>query len=221
VTFRAGVLARLIQEQTVLDYAATHHIRLSAADREAARAQMGHLTSGSAPTSRLFRLGISHRFVARIVRRQLLIQRVEERVVGARARHGLEYRVRRIGIPSTGNTAADNRRLVQVAATGKIPSDAAARTQWMAPFKMKPDVRRALAAAQPGEYVGPFSRPGYLLLIQLLERADHRYSPNAHAEITSKLFATWLARAVARAGPRCADSAGRLSRCPAQIMKSA
>jgi hypothetical protein len=91
----------------------------------------------------------------------------------------------------------------------------------MAPFKMKPDVRRALAAAQPGEYVGPFSRPGYLLLIQLLERADHRYSPDAHAEITSKLFATWLARAVARAGPRCADSAGRLSRCPAQIMKSA
>lgn len=221
VAFRAGVLARLIQERTVLDYAQTHHIRLSPADKVAADAQMQQLTSKSAPTSRLFRHGISRRFVSKIVRRQLLIQRVEERVVGEKARRGLEYRVRKIGIPGSGNSSRDNRRLTQVAATGKLPADAAARTLWMAPFKMKADVRRALEEAQPGEYVGPFSRPGYLLLIQLVERAQHRYSADAHALITSKLFSAWLARAVKAGNPRCAGPAGRLIPCPPAIMKSA
>ena len=220
-TFKAGVLGRLIQERTVLNYAALHHIRLSAADNLAAQTQIRHLTATSAPTSRLFRLGISRRFVTQVVRTQLLVQRVEERVAGTRARRGPESRIRKIGIPISGNTSRDNRRLMQVAATGKVPADAAERTLWMAPFKMKPDVRRALSAARPGEYVGPFSRPGYLLLIQLLERGTHRYSAAAHAIITSKLFSAWLARAVAAAGPRCADTAGRMTPCSRRIMKVA
>lgn len=219
--FRAGVLARLIEERTVLDYAQSHQIRLSSADTVAAEAQMRQLTATSAPTSRLFRQGISRKFVSKIVRRQLLIQRVEERVVGDKARRGLEYRIRKIGLPTSGNAARDNRRLTQVAATGKLPGDAAERTLWMAPFKMKLDVRRALAEAQPGEYVGPFSRPGYLLLIQLVERAPHHYSADAHAIITSKLFSAWLARAVAAGNPRCAGPAGRLAPCRPEIMKNA
>lgn len=219
--FRVGVLARLIEERTVLAYAARNHISLSASDRLAARAQLRAMMAPSAPTARLFYTGVSRDFVSQVVQRQLLIQRVEERVVGRAARRGLEYRIRKIGIPSSGNAGADTRRLLQIATSGTLPADAAERTEWMAPFRMKPAVRRALAVAQPGEYVGPFTRPGYLLLIQLLARRSHRYASAAHQVITSRLFGRWLAGAVAAAHPRCLDHRGFMAPCPSTVMKTA
>jgi hypothetical protein len=219
--FRAGVLARLIEERIVLDYAHRHHIRLTPGERSEASRQVQSLMAPSAPTARLFHLGVSRAFVSHIVDRQLLIQKVEGRIVGARAKHGFEYKIRKIGIPNSGSDSADNQAVMRIATTGKIPPGAAEKTEWMAPFRMTPGVRRAVAAARPGDYVGPFTRQGYVLVIQLLESGDHPYAAPARAALTSRLFATWLSHALKRAHPRCRGSSGALAPCPASMMKSA
>lgn len=219
--FRSGILARLIEEHVVLAYARRHHVWLSAADKQAARMQLRKLMDRSSPAARLFHLGVTRAFVAQIVRRQLLVQRVEETVVGARAVSGLEFHIERIGIPRSGSPEQDNRRVVQLATSGKLPRGAAQRTEWMAPFRMAPGVRHALESARPGDYVGPFARPGYVLVIRLIATGKHRYALPARDQLTSSLFRSWLTRAVTRARPRCMTAAGRLDSCPQSMMNEA
>jgi hypothetical protein len=219
--FRAEVLARLIQETTILRYARRHHMVLSDADKVIARRQLDQLMAPGAPTARLFRLGVSKRFVSQVVERQLLIQKVEEQVAGVRARTGPELHIRKIGIPSSGNASTDVREVMSIASGGKVPAGAAERTEWMAPFRMKPDVRRALSGVRRGDFVGPFSRPGYVLVVQLLGRAVHTYSAPAHAMLTSKLFRKWLQAAVRAARPECERGSRHLHPCPASMMKAA
>lgn len=219
--FRSGILARLIEEHVVLGYARRHHITLTPGDLAEARLQLEKLMAPSAPTARLFHLGVTRQFVTHVVQRQLLIQRVEESVVGDRATAGPEFHVTRIGIPNSGSSTEDNRSVIQLATSGKIPAGAAEKTEWMAPFRMAPRVRQALEAAKKGDYVGPFSRPGYVLVIKLLGRGTHHYSRTAHALLTSKLFRSWVSRAVARAHPRCVGAAGTPVTCPSYLMKNA
>lgn len=220
-SLRAHVLQRLIEERVVLRYAARHHIQLSAHDKAVGKAQVRELLRPSSPTSRLFRMGISKRFVWRVVQRQLLVQQVEERVAGKAAVSGPQLHIRKIAIPTSGDVAADNRRIVRIATSGRVPADAAQKREWVPPFRLSSRARRALAAAQPGDYVGPFQHPDYVLLIQLLGRAQHTYGRKSRAEITSRLFHRWLAAAVARAHPTCLEPHRQPRPCNDRTMKEA
>jgi hypothetical protein len=221
VRFRSSILARLLEEQVILAYARQHHLWLSAADKEAARTQLQKLMEPSSPSARLFHRGVSREFVSEIVRRQLLVQRVEESVVGSRVDSGPEFHIRRIGIPLSGSAERDNRRVVQLATGGRLPAGSAQKTVWMAPFRMAPGVRQALESARPGDYVGPFSRPGYVLVIKLIARGTHRYASPAREQLASTLFRSWVQRTVEAAHPKCMTPAGKLSSCPHSMMNTA
>jgi hypothetical protein len=221
---RDQALTRLLQERVVLDYASAHHIRLNRTEQRAIRTEIVRLDGPQAPTRKLFQNGtVSRGFVHSILERQMLVQKVQARVAGQQAAKGPAFKLRRIRLPlPSGLTRA--RMEAQVSSIrrgGPLPTGAEDRTEWIAQFRVPAEIRKALARARRGAYVGPFQHKGTLLLVQLLGQGKHAFGAPARRKLTSEIFSRWLHDSLLQAHPRCLTPQHRLMPCPPRIMKAA
>lgn len=217
-------LTRLLQERVVLDYATRHHITLSDRDTASIQTEMVRLESKSSPTRKLFYDGtVSRRFMRSILRRQLLVQKVQEHVAGRESARGPLVRIRRIRMPA--RSAALRRAaltvLRAVAAGAPVPATATDRTNWIAPFRLPHAMQQALAHARTEMYLGPFEHAGQAILVRLEARTVGPYNALSRAEARSYFFNQWLQSALRKARPRCAGAGGRLTVCPPRIVNAA
>jgi hypothetical protein len=214
------VLGRLIEEHAVLDYARSHHIQLSLADKIRAEAEAQSLVSLHGGRSWPFSSSRQNTaFFHQLVSRELLIRKVEDVVLPRSLSYGLMLHVRNYLLPIAGTAASPTvyRRAVDLATEGKpVPAGATVRTEWMAPFRLQPAMRQALLDAHPGQYTGPFAHPDTYQVILLLGKAHRRYGKPARDALELSYFHHWLARTVAAERPVCYGNQGRIMACPVQ-----
>lgn len=202
------VLARLLQEHVVLAYAAAHHISLSDADE----GRVGVAMHDSA----IVRVADST-FLRQVLRRQLLVQKVEDAVVPESARKGPSLHLRKFFIPAPPGPSGSGvfHQALTLATDGApIPPGTRIRAEWEAPFRLTAPIRQALDYAGPGQYVGPFSSGTGYLVVQLVSRGTHRYGTPARNVLTTRYFRGWLKQQLAAQHPQCFDSRGKNQPCP-------
>lgn len=214
---RQQLLGRLIEERVVLWYARQHHITLNTADVAALDREVATLQDPGGRPAAYSRLGISSSVLRSVLARELLVRRVEDAVAPKSAKVGWSLQVRKITIPAAAgaNQHALYRRAVELATYGRpIPPEASARVEWVAPFRLSPEVQRALAAAQPGQYTGPFSQGGGYLVVELLARGNHAYGTPARQALEARFFRSWLRRELQQVRPQCFTASGTETSCP-------
>jgi hypothetical protein len=217
---RQQVLGRLIEEHAILDYARLHHIRLSLADRIRVSEETQSLVALRGGRSWPFSSSRQNNaFFRQLVTRELLVRTVEEAVVPESLTHGLMLHVRKFVLPvaSATESHAVYRQAVDLATDGKpVPASALVRTEWVAPFRIKPSLRQALLDARPGQFTGPFGHGDAYQVIQLLGKEYRRYGKPARTSIELGYFRRWLRRAVQAERPNCFTSQGHTMACPAE-----
>jgi hypothetical protein len=190
-SLRDQVIARLLQQSAIVDYAHRHHITLSSADRAAVSTEMVTLTDPTSETADLYRGGASQRaFVRQILLTQALVLKVELQVVGVQASQGDAYHIDKYVMP-TGPHA--QRQALNLATDGKpVPADATLHTEWEASFRLHGALKSALSVARPGDFVGPFKQSGGYLVVHLLDHGTHVYGRPARQARMTDLFRGWL-----------------------------
>jgi hypothetical protein len=216
---REQVLARLIEERVVFAYAQRHHIRLRLQDRLAIDQELANVRQ----SGQVAKLSTSSSFMRAMLDRELLVRRVEDAVAPADAKAGPSVHIRKISLPvGVSGRARVYRQAVNLATEGRgVPAGAQSREEWEALFRLGSTLRRGLAAARPGQFVGPFHRPGGYLVIQLLGRGEHSYGQPARQRLEGAYFRTWLRIQLERAAPHCFAPSGSTIDCPSGIINSA
>lgn len=211
-------LYRLLQQQIVLRYARRHHIALSKSDRLLVAQQLTSLRMPGTTTAALVqRKFISPSFLRSLLTTEILVQKVEAHVVGARADRGYEYHLRTFYLvtPHPAGRKRIYRQAIALATNGKpIPNGAFSKTAWLARFRLTRSVRQQVTLASPGQFVGPFRTPGAYLVIQVLARGDHRFARAARDARATRLFREWLRREMKSAHTRCFNARGSSIPCP-------
>lgn len=214
VALTRQVLERLIEEQVIEAYAAQHNITLTAAERHRAARMTAALLAQKhvAPAARN---DPQRQMLGPIVRRELLVQRVQASVTSSVPRAGPSYHLRRYLVPTFGSAhqtylAADQLAL----GNSSPPPGTMIRTEWKAEFRISPAMRASLRDAHPGQYVGPFKRAGGYEVWEVLSRSWHRYGGTAREVLVARRFANWLQTQVRAAHPVCYNPDGRSASCP-------
>jgi SurA N-terminal domain len=216
-TVRQQVLARLLQQQVVLQYARTHHVHLTAADKQHIDAGVKSLLDPTSDTAGLY----GHRpatvqFLRTVLQTESLVLKVENSVVGTKATSGLEYHIEKISIPPARNA---RKRALNLATDGTpVPVDAIVRDEWEAPFRLRPAVAKSLSLAHQGDYIGPYRRHTGYLVLHILGKGQHKYGRPAHVALLTQLFQNWLRVHMAAAHPRCYEQGDRAA-CALAMMK--
>ncbi|GAC1635535.1 MAG: hypothetical protein NVS4B2_23090 [Chloroflexota bacterium] len=202
------VLGRLLQESVVLAYARGHHITLGPADTaQVARA----LQDGS-----LVHTGDSS-FLHDVLTRELLVQKVMQRVLPPAAKRGPSVHIRKYYIPFASvkyRSAAYHEALVLATDGQPVPDNARVRDEWQADFRLPPKINQALAYASPGQFVGPFAAGDHYQVVQLVKRSSHAYGAPARNALATRYFHIWLTTQMARTRPQCFDARGKSTACP-------
>lgn len=214
---RKQVLARLIQQQVVRQYAQQHHIFLSASDERKVNQELKLLLDPSSDTADLYdHSPRTRRFLRQVLETQNLVLKVENAVVGPRAARGFAYHLEKVSIPGG---KQGNREALNLSTDGKpLPLDASVRDEWEAPFRLDHTVAQAVSSAKNGEYVGPFPRSGGYLVVHVLGSGLHRYGRPARTFLLTRLFRAWLRDHVRAAHPRC-DQGPDAPACSMAMMK--
>ena len=207
-TLRIQVLARLLQQRVVLDYAKRRHITLSADDRIKVSDELKQLLDPDSDTAGLYpRDAATKKLLRHILKTQALVVEVENSIAGPKSLSGLAYHVRKYVVPA-GHHA--KRMALALATDGKpVPPRTVETTAWEAPFRLPEAVSHELSLARPGEFVGPFKRSSGYLVIRLLKSGNHRYGLPARAAILTAAFQSWLRVAMTRARLTCYHASER------------
>lgn len=215
---RRQVLIRMIEERVVLQYAGGHHIVLDSSDQSRLAWAVANLGSSSTSGSTsLSRLHLSQGFLTNLLGRQMLVQKVEKAVVPVSVISGTVLHLRKFIIPavgSAGSKRAHGAALVLATDGAPIPIGTSVRTEWEAPFRLPAPYRTSLAAAHPGDFIGPFSRPDGYEVIEFLGKAWRRYGGPARIPLEQAYFRSWLLREIRLARPVCFSRSGSQVTCP-------
>lgn len=214
---RQEVLARLIQERVVLSYASTHHIALSRSDRRRIDIELDVLLGGSSGPA-ITDMRVDRSFLRDLLAREMLVRRVQESVVSGRASSGPSFHVRKFIIPRSPSRpdAQAFKGALDLATDGQpVPAGTQVRDEWVAAFRLGDRELKALTAAQPGQYTGPFTGPRAYVVIQLLGEGSHAYGRPARDMLQARYFQAWLRAAIRRAAPTCFTRTGARAVCPA------
>lgn len=214
VALTRQVLERLIEERVIEAYAARRHIALTAAERRHATRMTAALLAKRrvAGTSRN---DPQDQMLGAIVRRELLVQRVQASVTSSVPRGGPSYHLRRYLVPIFGS-AHEAYRAANQLALGNSPPPAGTliRTEWRPDFQIPAALRPSLRDARQGQYVGPFQRAGGYEVVEVLARRWRRYGNRAREVLTTRRFANWLRAEVRASHPVCYGPDGRSVSCP-------
>jgi SurA N-terminal domain len=215
-SLREQVLARLLQERVVLQYADHHHISLSAADHTRVTAEMDALVSPGSYTADLYASSPTRRFLRRVLETQALILKVEQLVVGSQAQSGFAYHLQKFVFPAgnLGRTRATNLARSHHVVAG----EASVETVWQAAFRLAPAVSLAASTAKRGDYLGPFPRSSSLLVVRLLGAGVRQYGRTAQVQRLTQLFRSWLVTQLKRQHPACYSRKDRAA-CDLAMMK--
>jgi hypothetical protein len=217
-------LARLIEEHVVMAYAGVHHIQLTAREKSRMDQEMNDLRQSDVAGGNLLRsLGVTSSFMKEIVRRQMLVQRVEDTVAPPTVKMGPAFHLRHFfifyGVGKSRKQARDE--ALTLATDGSpIPDHAGVRVDWVAPFRLPSSIRSQLTVVGRGQFIGPLPGRNSFLVLQLLGRDSHRYGRPARQQLEAEYFRHWLARAVRRADPKCFTDKGALTPCPVAVRPS-
>ncbi len=218
---RDQLLRRLLEEDAVIEYADRHRIHLSSVDQTEINAQMASIDqAGSVIAQMIARKQISRPFLRSLLETEFLIHRVETRVIPVKVEEGFAYHVRTITIPFAPGGRGLNayRRAVTLATDGRpIPRRALVRTVWIIPPHLAANVRKLVAVAQPGQYVGPFKRHRAYLVVQLLGSGLRRYSRTTLLTVETSYFHRWIDRMLTAERPICFSPSGKTVACPGPI----
>jgi hypothetical protein len=210
-------LARLIEERVVMAYASTHRIRLTTRDQSRIDQELNGVRQDAAGGDLLRSLGITPRFMREIVRREMLVQRVEDTVAPQSVKVGPAFHLRHFfifyGLGKSRKQARDE-ALTLATDGAPVPDQAGVRVDWVAPFRLPSIIRSQLRLANPGQFVGPFPGNRSFLVLQLLAYRSHRYGKPARQQLEAEYFRRWLARAVRGADPKCVTDRGAATPCP-------
>ena len=211
-------LARLIEEHVVMAYASAHHIRLTAREELRIDHEINDLRQADAAGGNLLRsLGVTPSFMKEIVRREMLVQRVEDMVAPRAVKVGPALHLRHFfifyGVGKSRKQARDEALTLAIDGA-PVPENAGVRSDWVAPFRLPADIRAQVMLARPGQFVGPFRGKQSFLVLQLLARGNHRYGLPARQQLEAEYFRRWLAGAVRRADPKCFTDTGAITQCP-------
>lgn len=221
---RAQVLARMLQEQVVLNYADEHHIILTSSDWKVLKDEANNLkapSGGNVPMPSA--MGVGEPVLLQVLARQMLVQRVENAVAPDWAKKGPSVHVVRFFLPFT----AESKRLVyqqavHVAVEGRSNSSVAwVRTQWMAVFRLPAEVRRDLQFALPGLFIGPFRMGSTYIVMKVVGRAKRLFAKPARSILEARYFAGWLQNRLRASRISCFGPAGQQAICPAFAIKQA
>lgn len=196
-------------------YARSHHIALSPANRRAAQHTAAKLLAAEGGLH-----GGSQAMLAAIVRREMLVQRVEAVVTAAIPTGGSSYHLRRYFVPAFGSRQRTYHAAVQLALGAAAPPGTQEQTGWTAVFRVSPQLRGALRQAGPGHSIGPFHRAGGYEVVDFLGLAHHRYGAAARHALASKQFASWLRARLRAAGVACYTPRGNHAACPGLAAQS-
>jgi hypothetical protein len=200
-SLREHVLARLLQERVILQYAREHHISLDAVDQSRVNAQMEALISPSSYTADLYAKPQTTRFLHRVLDTQAVVLKVEQTVVGRQAESGFAYQLQKFVFPAGVQGEARAKALVR---THRFVShEGSVETVWQAAFRLAPAVSLAASAAKPGDYLGPFHRVTSVLVVRILAEGVHAYGRIAQLERQTQLFRSWLVTQIKRNHPVC------------------
>jgi SurA N-terminal domain len=215
-SLREQVLARLLQESVVLQYAREHHITLTSADQSRVTAEMEALTNPASYTADLYATAPTRRFLRHVLETQALILKVEQLVVGVQARSGFAYHLQKFVFAAGGQGRA---RAVTLAQSHHLVSgQASVETVWQAAFRLAPAVSLAASTAKPGDFLGPFPRSHSFLVVRLLAAGIHQYGRTAQIERLTQLFRSWLVNQLKRHHPACFSPRDRTG-CDLAMMK--
>jgi hypothetical protein len=217
VRLREQVLARLIEEHTVLAWASTHHVTLTQTDRAQANSELARMRADNSPTAGLFtnhHVGV--RFMRSVLQRQLLIQKVRAAVTSHAVVAGPAYHIQKYLVHGEGK---DRRAAAEHLATqGRpIPPDTSTALQWQAPFRLATGMVQALDEATPGDFVGPFSTKSGFVVYRLLSRGVHQYGRPAREQLQARYFHSWLTEQLQKSPPKCFNSSDNRVPCPATL----
>ena len=211
-TLRKQVLHRLLEEQVITNYAMHHNIQLSASDSSRVNRELKRLQSPLAGTQRLFSTErVSPRFMKTVLRTQLLVRRVESKVVDQSLLTGPSYRLRKYVFPLDG---AGYKRALDLA-TGGVSSGVGQPqpVHWVAAYRLSAHVRALLDLASDGQYVGPTSEGASYVVYQVLGRGEHRYGRPAREQVEANAFRTWLSKRMAETKPMCFQGTTKMVPC--------
>jgi hypothetical protein len=216
IAVRNETLQRLIEELVITRYARKHHITLTGKEQGQIESAVADLTAPESTTGDLFKgAHLGPAFVRQLLEREAMVQRVERIVSPRSTREGFSYLVRKITIPTGLVPGAAVQKQVLRLATGRtVPAGVSVKLDWIAPFRLSSSGRRALQAARPGDYAGPFhSRAGFVVY-NLLRKGSHRYGQPARQLLQNAYFTSWLQTHVRAAHPVCYTASGKISPCP-------
>ena len=213
---REQVLARLLQESVVLQYARERHITLTAADHSRVTAETEALTNPASYTADLYATAPTRRFLRHVLERQALILKVEQLVVGVRARSGFAYHLQKFVFPAGDQGRARALRLAQ--SHHLASGQASVETVWQAAFRLAAAVSLAASTAKPGDFLGPFPRSHGFLVVRLLAAGVHQYGRAAQVERLTQVFRSWLLTQFKRHHPACFSPRDRTG-CDLAMMK--
>ncbi len=217
---RRQVLARLLEEAVVRDYARRRHIVLDGMDRLTLQSNLEQLQLASTPASHLLsRHVISLSFLRRLVGTEILVRKVEDQVTGGSNLSGFQYHIVLYRIPALGDPhhGPVYHQALTLAVDGRPePAGTVRRHLWVVPHRLIHRMRLALALASPGEYVGPFRHGNIYLVAQLRGSGLHRLGRPARIAQETAIFRRWIAQQLRLQAPRCYHLDGHLSPCPSQ-----
>jgi len=203
------VLNRLVQERVIMQYAARHHLAITARDRRRVNAALPKLSAANRASAALLRT---------LLFGQVLVEKVEVAVTPARALRGPLYHIRKYvispleGIPEHVRYA----QAVSLATDGKpIPDGTNILDEWEAPFRLPHDQRDALRYAGHNQFTGPFHVRDRWLVIQLQKTAVRTYGRPAQLVISQHYFSHWLMEQMLHSHVRCFNVNGSSVACPA------
>ncbi|MDQ2744500.1 MAG: SurA N-terminal domain-containing protein [Chloroflexota bacterium] len=206
------VLARLIEERVIAGFAAHHHMTLSSGDREGAAGQAALLLDqGSGiPATRAGRAMLTG-----VILREMVVQQVEKAITATAPGAGISYHIQRFLVPAFRSRSQAYRSAIQFAVGGSAPpAGTRSRVEWVAAFRLGRALRASLRLASPGDFVGPFVKPGGYQVVRLLGTGFHRYGAPARRDLTSRLFHAWLAGEIQKASIECFTERGKQTVCP-------
>lgn len=147
---------------------------------------------------------------------QVLVQKVESSVAPARTKRGDAFHIRKVLVPQEISSLADARDAALTLAThgSPIPPNAILKKEWVASFQLSGRLRRLLAKARPGDYVGPIRKPTGYMVVQLLGHGFHGYEWSTRQQLITQYFHSWLKKVVQSEHPKCFDEKQRVASCP-------
>lgn len=204
------VLARMIEENVVAQYAGNHGLALNRADWSRVHGAVDALLAGP-----LRGKHVAPDMLRAVVARQILVEKVERAVTPRSTRQGFQLHIRKVYFSlSEGRAAARKDAISLATAGGPAPATATSKVEWVRPNALRPAARAALAVASPGDYVGPYTERQNVVVIELLGRGRHRYGAKLRSYLETQAFHAWLRMRLTGVHPTCYDTTGHPDSCP-------